>query len=40
VSGSASDPILVLIGRVPLERLQIDGDRELVVKLLDRVDTE
>lgn len=40
VSGTANDLILALFGRVQLERLQIDGDRQLVVKLLDWVDTE
>jgi hypothetical protein len=40
VRGAASDLILALFGRVPLDRLHLDGDHEVVEQLLGWVDTE
>lgn len=34
VRGPASDLVLALYGRVPLDRLRVDGDREAVARLL------
>jgi uncharacterized protein (TIGR03083 family) len=39
VHGSASDLLLGLFGRIPLDNLRIDGDREVVQDLLAWADT-
>ena len=38
--GSASDLVLALYTRIPLDRIEVDGDREAVTEFLTWVDTE
>jgi uncharacterized protein (TIGR03083 family) len=38
--GSASDLVLALYTRIPLDRVEVDGDREAVTELLAWIDTE
>jgi hypothetical protein len=38
--GSASDVVLALYTRIPLDRIEVDGDREAVEEFLAWIDTE
>ena len=40
VRGPASDLLLVLYARLPLDTVEVIGDRALAVELLERINTE